>query len=425
MGLFRHAIYGLLILGGAFSTSRAEESLPAEMIQRLKDATTYIKTDVGSALLTGSGFVIDVQEDVVLVATNKHVISKPLPERGGGIFPGFRRPFSPRFAPPATSVDPTVTVIFRSGDADEEAHQAELVGAVDEPDLAILKVAGVKAPPRPIEYRKAPRLVETMPLWILGFPFGDALATKKGNPNITVGKATVSSIRLDEGGKLVKVQIDGTINPGNSGGPLVDAKGHLVGIAVQKVVGTNIGFAIPAAELEVVVRGTVASAVVVARDEEGKGLVYQIETAVMDPLKKVKSVAMDYVERVVSFDADKAGQPQFEKVEGKKRLELPIANRVARATLPLQASAGQKDFEITVQLSFVNDRGETVWLAPQVLRIGTPDLVTTTVTDGDTTTIIETIKTPSGTIRREIKVKKGSKSPPAKGGFGLEDDEKK
>src|SRR5262249_59467935 len=116
-------------------------------------------------------------------------------EPGGGIFPGLRRrPFGPRFAPPAASADPTVTVIFRSGDSDEETHQAELVGAVDEPDLAILKVAGVKAPPRPIEYHKAPRLVETMPLWILGFPFGDALATKKGNPNITVGKATGSSI---------------------------------------------------------------------------------------------------------------------------------------------------------------------------------------------------------------------------------------
>src|SRR5262245_48121221 len=157
MGLFRHLFPVGLVLCASFSVTRAEESLPAEMVQRLKDATTYIKTDVGSALITGSGFVIDVQDDVVLVVTNKHVVSKPPPESGGGILPGFRRrPFGPRIAPPAASAEPTVTVIFRSGDSDEEAHQAELVGAVDEPDLAILKIAGVKAPPRPIEYRKAP-----------------------------------------------------------------------------------------------------------------------------------------------------------------------------------------------------------------------------------------------------------------------------
>ena len=40
-------------------------------------------------------------------------------------------------------------------------------------------------------------------------PFGQALAVGKGNPAVTVGKGTVSSLRQDENGELSVVQIDG------------------------------------------------------------------------------------------------------------------------------------------------------------------------------------------------------------------------
>jgi hypothetical protein len=150
---------------------------------------------------------------------------------------------------------------------------------------------------------------------------------------------------------------------------------------------------------------------------------HQVEVPVIDPLKKLTTVAMSYVNGVVPFESKKAGQPQLETAPGSKKLDLKITDHIARAPLPLEATADQKDREITVQLAYVNDQGQTVWLEPQRLRIGTPDLVTTTVTDGNTTTIIETLKNPSGTIRREIKVNNGGKSPPAKGGFGLKDDD--
>jgi len=425
MGLSRRAVPGFLILFSAANLACGQDSLPAGMVQQLKDASVYIKTAIGPVSLMGSGFVIEVIDDTALIVTNNHVISKPRELQTGGFIPGLRgrdRFTLRRMQQSLSNETPAVTVVFRSGNADQQVLKGEVVGAVDEPDLAILKVTGLKDPPRPIEYRKSPPLVETMPLWIFGFPFGDALATNNGNPNITVGKATVSSIRLDAGGKLTKVQIDGTINPGNSGGPLVDARGNLVGIAVQKVQGTNIGFAIPAADLESVVQGKIGNPVVVARDQQGKGLIFEVEATVLDPLKKVKSATMHYVDRVVPINKDKSGKPQLESAAGSKKLELTIGDRVARAKLPIQATADQNDREITVQLSFVNDQGQRIWLEPQVLKVGTPDLVTTTVTDGDTTTIIETLKTPGGTIRREIKVTRG-KAPPAKGGFGLDDDD--
>ena len=53
------------------------------------------------------------------------------------------------------------------------------------------------------------RLSQAVPVFVLGFPFGDALATNQGNPSITIGKGSVSSIRKNASGKTAKIQIDG------------------------------------------------------------------------------------------------------------------------------------------------------------------------------------------------------------------------
>src|SRR5262249_34867270 len=141
-----------------------------------------------------------------------------------------------------------VTAVFDSGTRAERTGPAEVLAADAQSDLAVLRVTGVKDIPEPIRYADAARPFETMPVWTFGFPFGQALSTSKGNPSITVGRASVSSLRQNEDGELVFVQIDGSLNPGNSGGPVVDSKGRLVGVAVATIKGSGIGFIIPAAE---------------------------------------------------------------------------------------------------------------------------------------------------------------------------------
>ena len=113
---------------------------------------------------------------------------------------------------------------------------------------------GVKTMPQPIEFRQPVHLVETMPVFIFGFPFGQKLAVDRGNPAITVGKAAVSSLRRDRNGELAMVQVDGDVNPGNSGGPMVDSRGLLIGVTVAKMDQTRIGFAVPTAEVQKLVR---------------------------------------------------------------------------------------------------------------------------------------------------------------------------
>ena len=118
-----------------------------------------------------------------------------------------------------------VTVVFNSGAENEEAVSAQVLAVDPQRDLAILKVSGVKQLPKPIDYLAQPELAETMPICTFGFPFGEVLATGKRSPAITVGKGSISSLRLDESGALALVQIDGALNPGNSGGPVVDTQG--------------------------------------------------------------------------------------------------------------------------------------------------------------------------------------------------------
>jgi S1-C subfamily serine protease len=420
MGLLRRASVVWLGLACAALGARADDALSPDALQRLKDATVYIKTEIGPIGMTGSGFVIDVTGDAALIATNHHVIAKPKVLEVGSFIPGLRgrdqmalRKLQLEFA----KTEPKVAVVFNSGNGNEQTIKADVVGGLEEPDLAILRVEGIKSPPKPIAFRYSPKPVETMSLYMLGFPFGDMLATNKGNPTITIGKGSVSSIRNDNAGKISKVQIDGALNPGNSGGPVVDLKGNLIGIAVQTIQGSNIGLAIPPGELVNIMEGRVGVPTVVAQPEKiGNGLRYEVAIPVIDPLKKLKSVSVQFVEGAVPIDPAKSGQPQLQPAAANHTVNLKIADGVARGALPLGATSEKKARDLTVQASYVNILGKTVHLDPLVLKVAVPIEVTTTAEQsGNTTTITQTAKTPQGgTIRREVTVTRGSGSGPSK-----------
>src|SRR5262249_25117741 len=142
--------------------------------------------------------------------------------------------------------------------------------------------------PAPLDLTPTVRPRETMTVYTLGFPLGELLSTTKGNPTITISKGTVGSLPEDGSGRIKRVQLDGALNPGNSGGPVVDAAGRLVGIAVAKVEGTAISFAIPAAELAEMLKGR-AAPVVIRRLSVDEGVAdVQVEVPLIDPLGKLK-----------------------------------------------------------------------------------------------------------------------------------------
>jgi len=199
---------------------QAQGGIPAEQLTALKAATVLVLLDTVEEEGSGSGFLIAKDANYGYIATNEHVVA---------VEPGERR---------------RVQVVFNSGVPRQEAVlPAEVVAEDEYRDLAILRVRSPNLPePLQLSSPQPPR--ETAQVWVLGFPFGEMLATSKLHPSITITTGTITSLRLDDYGKVTRVQVDADINEGNSGGPIVDASGGLVGIATEKIEDTKIGLVV-------------------------------------------------------------------------------------------------------------------------------------------------------------------------------------
>jgi hypothetical protein len=198
---------------------------------------------------------------------------------------------------------------------------------------------------------------------------------------------------------------------------VVDLKGNLIGIAVQTIQGSNIGLAIPPGELVSIMDGRIGTPTVVAQPTKvGAGPTYEALVPVIDPLKKLKSVSIQFVEGAVPIDPAKSGQPQLQVAAASHTVNLKIADGVARGVLPLSAVNETKARDLTVQASYVNVLGKSVHLDPLILKVAAPiEVTTTTQQNGNSTTITQTEKTPQGgTVRREVTVTRGGGSGPSK-----------
>jgi S1-C subfamily serine protease len=328
-------------------------AFPVELLPGLKSATVFIKVENAVAQASGSGFLIRAEGDSGYVVTNHHVITPPDADLGPG-------PFGrPRFGIRGGGA-PTITLVFWSGTPQEQSVRGDLVADDNPDDLAVLRFRGLRNPPRPIDLRQQPRLVETMPVFLFGFPFGQQLALNKGNPAITVGKGSVSSIRMNDRGEVARVQIDGDLNPGNSGGPVLDIQGRLVGVAVAKVRNTNIGMAIPAQRLTQLLAGHVPDFKVSTLKMENGTASVQVEAQVLDPMRQLRGVSVYYVRG--NQAAQEGGLP------GAQKADLLINGEKAVANLSLPAE-NQADTSFSFQVAYVAADGKTVFTPAKVIRL--------------------------------------------------------
>ena len=192
----------------------------------------YLKHKVaGRTVASGSGFVIEVQGDTVILATNRHV----------AIFDASELP--PRLIPKGSEVE--LEAVFRSGHGmqEEQALPAQLIAAETTDDVgsdfAILIVKGVKNPPKPISVLAKSKTTEGKTYIGAGFPLGGMLTNvvgTSGDPSVTITGGQIAAVRRDEDGQVALFQVDGSLQPGLSGGPIIDDKtGELIGVALAKV----------------------------------------------------------------------------------------------------------------------------------------------------------------------------------------------
>ncbi len=321
--------------------------LTAERLGALKGATVFVKADAGRFGMTGSGFLMRLDGRTGLVVTNDHVVTPPASLR----------------------LRPKISLVFGSGTKNEKVLPAHVLATDGDRDLAVLKVEDVPDSFRPIDITREVEPIETMTVWVLGFPFGEALSVTRGNPAITVGKGTVSSIRLDERDEAAVVQIDGDLNPGNSGGPIVDGDGRLVGVAVARIVGTRIGLAIPPGELTKMLDGRVGAVGIRHRVVEDGSADVTAEAALIDPTNKIRSFGIHYVRA----DAPPAGYRRgadgvWPPLPGGTKYDLKLDGQKASGTFRLSGT-DKVPVTYSFQAVYVNGAGKTVTTAPSKFRV--------------------------------------------------------
>jgi predicted Zn finger-like uncharacterized protein len=338
--------------------------LPSEVLRQLKEATVFIKREAGRLSATGSGFVMKLEGDTAYVVTNHHVIDAT------GELLRVGRGGRPQVVKVRAS-NAVIFTVFRSGTKDERMIRAEVVASDPSRDLAVLKVTGVQDYARAIDLDQKAQLVETMPIYILAFPFGQALSLKKGNPNITINKGSISSLRENDQGQMKAVQIDGALNPGNSGGPVVDEQGRLVGVAVATIEGSGIGLAIAPDELTRMLLGRLGSVSFTKKSVVDQTVTLEVQAQLIDPMNQIKSVLLHYARRNPTRGRptmDKEGR--FPPLDGADDFELKLDNQRATGTLQLRLddSAG---YDMDYQMAYVNGAGVLTYTAPATYHVDT------------------------------------------------------
>ncbi len=159
----------------------------------------------------GSGFVID-QDGHIL--TNHHVIEDA----------------------------DEIKVTFQ----DDKEYDAKLIGADSKTDIALIKIILDEGEEKKFPYLELGNSDDLeVGEWVMaiGNPFGLA-------HTVTVGVVSAKGRNIGAGPYDDFIQTDASINPGNSGGPLINIKGHVVGINTAIISGNTggnvgIGFALP------------------------------------------------------------------------------------------------------------------------------------------------------------------------------------
>ena len=193
--------------GGPSSTVAGSRLDLQQILAKIEPAVVAINAASGLQSGSGTGIVLSADGEVL---TNAHVVA------------GAR---TIRVTVPGSS----------------QAREAELLGADEDEDLALLKIRGASGLKTADLGRSSDVKVGDDVVAV-----GNALALR-GDPTVTRG--IVSAVNRSYGSLTSLIQHDAAINPGNSGGPLVNASGQVIGINTSVAGGRGgaaqgVGFAI-------------------------------------------------------------------------------------------------------------------------------------------------------------------------------------
>jgi S1-C subfamily serine protease/regulation of enolase protein 1 (concanavalin A-like superfamily) len=339
-----------------------------EILRHLKDASVYIKNKIaGRTISSGSGFVIEVNSDRVVVATNRHVAVPDLSGLPPGVVPLGSRP--------------EVEAVFRSGLPEEQVLPAQIIAADQsgemKTDLAFLLVRGLKKPLTPIELGLRLEASSGMTYIGAGFPLGGMLSKvteSKGNPEVTITGGLIARLQRDPYGHVDLLQVDGSLQPGNSGGPLIDEKtGQLFGVAVAKVGSVDtIGFAVPAAEVQRALDGRVGSLELTLESNQEGVANLQVKALLVDPRVQVGGVVVHAAPAAAVSKLSPDGNGNWPVLPNTKPFELQRSPRDPSASGQVQVAvsgSGLSARKILVQTAHRDLRGRWHYAKPREVTL--------------------------------------------------------
>jgi len=122
--------------------------------------------------------------------------------------------------------------------ANGNEYDATVVGLDPKTDLALIKISASE-PLKPLTLGDSDKLKVGSWVTAIGSPFGL-------EQTVTAGIVSAKGRTIGSGPYDDFIQTDASINPGNSGGPLINMRGHVVGINTAIIFrAQGIGFAIP------------------------------------------------------------------------------------------------------------------------------------------------------------------------------------
>ncbi len=321
------------------------QDLGRDVLEKLKNATCFVVVDTPRGRGTGSGFLFLKRGSTGYIITCAHV----------------------------TMGQEKVGIVFASGTPAERSFQGRVIGADKDRDLACVILKEVKDLPSILDIGQKTAVTETESVYVAGFPFGKMLAAGDKNPEISISKVSVSSVRRDTDNRVVAVQVGGDVNPGNSGGPVIDAKGKVIGVAQSKIGGTSTAFCVPGEEIHGFLKGRASSSSFKPLSATASAAKFEVRVGLIDPMGTLKGVSLSWcAEKLFAAAPPQAGKDGvWAKAHASmKTVPLKIEEDQATGALEVARGAGEPDQTVVLaQVSLVTSDGKTLWTEPVPLQV--------------------------------------------------------
>lgn len=245
--------------------------------------------------------------------------------------------------------------------SDGLSYEAELIGADEATDLAVIKVANADVEFTPAEFGSSKDLQVADTVMAIGNPGGIEL-----NSSVTIGYVSALNREITDssGFTLSCIQTDAAINPGNSGGALVNLYGQVVGINSSKIVASGyegLGFAIPSDTAQPIVTSLMENGYV--KDRAVLGLSAQFIDSTTARFYGL--TAGMYVGNVVTEEAMKSGLEEGDvitaidgnPVTSSNTIKTYLVNKKPGETVELTVNRATEGRNLTLELVLSESNG--------------------------------------------------------------------